>query len=254
MHPSLGYARRPLTCRFGTWVAFLLTMKTQSILAVLVVGLGSGCGAPSTPGANPHDMSAADHATAAGKHDHMATSGDNGRDRCASVRANEVAFDGVCWTQGATSESDAHRKMAADHRAASQALRDAETKACGGVALADRDESPFAHRIDILAVEPVVTTSSKGEAPRAAGATISLRAVPGLTLEYLDHMVACHTARNAAMGFGMDDMAFCPLSVKGASAKVTQGTGALRVEIRGDSDAASTEILRRANALGVSAR
>lgn len=219
------------------------------MLAALAVTLGSACGAPATPGANPHDMSATDHTTAAGAHDHMATSGDNGRDRCASVRANEAALDGVCWTRDASSETDAHRKMAADHRAASQALRDAEAKACVSVALADRDESPFAHRSDVLAVEPLVASST-----HPAGAAITMRPVLGLTVEYLERMVACHAARNAAMGFAMDDMAFCPLSVKGTSAKVTQAASALRVEIRGDDDAAAAEILRRARALAPTTR
>lgn len=229
-------------------------MRTEYVMATFALTFATGCGTPSTPGANPHDMSATDHSAAAGAHDHMATSGDNGRDRCASVRANEAAFDGVCWTQGASSDADAHRRMAADHRAASQVLRDTEARACVGVALADRDESPFAHRSDLLAVEPLVASSSKDAQAHAPGAVVSIRSVPGLTLDYLEHMVACHLARNAAMGFTMDEMAFCPLSVKGASAKVTQNAGTLRVEIRGDGDAAATEILRRANALGSNVR
>jgi len=52
--------------------------------------------------------------------------------------------------------------MAADHRAAAQALRDAEGTSCGGIAESDRDVSPFDHREDITSVTAYETKSPVG--------------------------------------------------------------------------------------------
>ncbi len=148
-------------------------------------------------------------------------------------------------------EAEAHGKMAADHRAASKVLRDAEEKACGNVGTADRDESPFEHRDDLVSVAKLETTAHSGKVttPKLAGASVVVRAVPGLTQEYLQRTLDCHLARNAAMGFAMPGMAFCPLSVKGARASVESAGNGFRVEIRADDPDAAKEVLKRAQAL-----
>lgn len=220
-------------------------MRTISSL-VFTIALLSGC-SPATPGAKPLDMSAKDHAAAAGEHDRAADTA-AGSEACIGGRTVDVAASGACWTRGA---DQAHRKMADDHRAASQALRDSEAKACSGIGPSDRDDSPFSHRDDIVGVEPLVstTTSSRGPTKHVDGASITIRAVPGLTVEYLQRLVSCHLARNASMGFAMDEMSFCPLAVKGASATVASASGAFRVDVRGDGEDAIKEIGRRADAL-----
>lgn len=205
---------------------------------------------PATPGAKPSDMSASDHARAAAEHDRAATFPPAGTETCSGGRVVDPTVSGACWTQG-DDQTEAHRRMAADHRAASAALREAEAKACVGVGPNDRDESPLAHRADLLGVEPLLsrTSSSRGPTAHTDGVTIFIRAVPGLTAEYLQRLVSCHLARNASMGFAMDEMSFCPLAVKGASATVASAAGGFRVDVRGDGDAATKEILLRANAL-----
>ena len=222
-----------------------LLVLHAAVLAVVC----SGC-SPATPGAKPLDMSAKDHTAAAADHDRAADA--NGGERCAGGKA-DPALSGACWTTGA---DQAHRKMADDHRAASQALRDAEAKACGGLGPSDRDESPFAHRDDVVGVEPLVSTitSSKGPTKHVDGASITLRAVPGLTAEYLQRLVSCHLPRNASRGFARDEMSFCPLAVKGASATVASASGGFRVDVRGDGEDAIKEIVRRADALTPHAR
>lgn len=79
-------------------------------------------------------------------------------DRCSPYDQGDF---GGCWTTtNPTSqhldEAKRHQKMAADHRASSQALRDAEARSCAGIAASDRDMSPFAHREDIQSVAPSV--------------------------------------------------------------------------------------------------
>ena len=101
--------------------------------------------------------------------------------------------------------------MAADHRAASQALRDAEGRACAGLSDADRDESPFHHRDDIASVETLSEGSGSRGPAHVVGAIVS-----------------------TALGHEMPEMPYCPLVPKG-SAKVTSvwSAHALTQKLRG---------------------
>lgn len=236
-------------------------MRTLILPAFLSSLLFVACAA-STPGAQPHDMSATAHESAAKEHRAEADSHsadfnpDAGftTERCS--RGNKNA-DGVCWTaiQNPTAthreEAEKHRKMAADHRAASQALRDAEARACVGLADSDRDMSPFEHREDIMAVDPLNggATTGKSAPPRTVGATVTIRAVPGLTAEWLQRVIDCHVARNAALGHAVPEMPTCPLVPKGASAKVSSAGTGFAVAIQSDDPEAAREILRRATLL-----
>lgn len=157
-------------------------------------------------------------------------------------------------TSGHAEDSAKHHQMAADHRAASQALRAAEASACAGLSDADRETSPFDHPGDVAAAEELrspETGATKSAPPKLLGASITVRAVPGLTKEYLQRLVNCHVARNAAMGYSMPEMTSCPLSVKGASATVESAGSAFKVKIQATELGAAQEINRRAKALTV---
>lgn len=227
------------------------------LVGTLLLG---ACGA--TPGARPTDMSAAAHEAEAKQHGeeaagHAAQSAlAELRERCRKGAAR-VGTE-ACWTSIVATTSDhddearRHRQMAADHRAASTALLDAEAGACAGLSEVDRDTSPFDHREDIAGSEPLLSAASSAKGaggPHVVGASVTIRAVPGVTKEYLQRLVDCHTARNASMGFSMPEMASCPLSVKGASATVASAGPAFRVDIRAEDIHAAEEILRRATAL-----
>jgi hypothetical protein len=152
-------------------------------------------------------------------------------------------------------EAAKHRKIAADHRVASATLRTDEQSACAGLPDPDRQTSPFDRLEDIVYVEDVQTrpTMTKGaQRARLEGASITVRAARGLTREYLQRLVTCHLARNASMGFAIPEMARCPLSVKGARAKVDTVGTTFRVEIRGDSNESAEMISRRAKELASS--
>ena len=141
--------------------------------------------------------------------------------------------------------------MAADHRAASQALRDAEARACVGLSDDDRDTSPFAHREDISSVEPLTdnVSSGKGQYARMAGAVITFRAVPGMTAQWLQRVVDCHVARNAALGHDVPEMPYCPLVPKNVAAQVTATSAGFAVAVRSDDVDTAKEVLRRARTL-----
>ena len=63
---------------------------------------------------------------------------------------------------------------------------DAQLSHCVGIAAEDRAVSPFLHTADLAAVAPLQgsATSSRGAAGRLEGATVTIRAVKGLTAEW----------------------------------------------------------------------
>ena len=180
--------------------------------------------ATATPGAQPHEMSAAAHEQQAsdnartGEQHAAEYRPDAGveRSHCTpsggrpGPSGSAVFAEPICWTSVDNptavhvDEAEKHRRHAADHRAASVALREAEGRACGGVSDADRDMSPFEHREDIVAVASLVVPEANARAStpaeRLLGAAVTFRAVPGLTAEWLQRLVDCHLARNAALG------------------------------------------------------
>ena len=232
-----------------------------------------GCAA-STPGAHPHDSSVAQHELNAAVEEKAERVHAASYDADASAPAVECGVTGRsdrdrCWTSTANPtaehrrDAELHRKRAADHRAASLALRDAEGRACAGISESDRDESPFHHTEDITSIEPLSvyvgpSTGSAGPAqyPRSArhleGAVVEFRAVPGMTVEWLQRVVDCHLARNAALGHEVPEMSYCPLVPKGVEATVTSAHGGFAVTMRSPVPAVADEILRRSRALGVS--
>jgi hypothetical protein len=142
--------------------------------------------------------------------------------------------------------------LAAEHRAASQALRDAEARACVGLADADRDMSPFAHREDVASVQPLTVKSAVGKfgsSTRTMGAVVILRAVPGLTAQWLQRVVDCHVARNGALGHDAAEMPDCPLVPNGITANVTPTETGFAVAIQSDDPAVAQEVLRRTQGL-----
>ncbi len=212
----------------------------------LVATLVSSCGAAA--GTNPHDMSATQHEQAGRAHDADA---DASSAECGS--SDDAQGDGACWST-ARRHAGEHRRVAAEHRAASQALRDAEARACVGIGQDDRDTSPFQHREEIMsvtrlveAIPPEYDAATPNE--RVIGATVVFRAVRGMSAEWLQRVVDCHLARNAAVGHDMPEMRECPLVPAGASARVRSTGDGFAVEIRGESDATAAEILRRAQSL-----
>lgn len=236
-------------------------MRTPGLfLAFSAVTIFAACA--STPGAQPHDASVAHHDAMATAADQSASAhaakydptAQTGGERCSY---GIVAGTPMCFTSTVNPtaehriEADKYRKIAAEHRAASQALRDAEARACAGLADRDRDMSPFAHREDIASVEPLVvgTVSSKAQYQRTEGAIVTFRALPGMTAAWLQRIVDCHIARNAALGHDVPEMAYCPLVPNHLSANVAETRGGFAVSIRSDDSTTAAEILKRANAL-----
>lgn len=242
------------------------TMSFRGGLAVsFTVALALGaCG--HAAGTGPHEMSAAAHQAAA-EHEHEqgtahseeydATSREK-RKRCAPALATNQSR--VCWNEyvNPTSEHEAtsqrRRELAAQHRAASQALISAEDAACAGLEGDDRDVSPFAHAGDIARVQQLkaeMVRQGGPESGRDVGATVTFRAVPGLTAPWLQRIIDCHLARNAALGHALAsrEMPHCPLTLTGVRATAREAGSGFAVEVRSDDPPTAAEIWRRAQRL-----
>lgn len=237
-----------------------MSRSAVSVCALAAVGLALGCAGR---GRVVHDVTPEVHEAVAAQEERAASAqealydptAEEARARCRSYgRAGGV----VCWTSVVNPtekhlrEAAEHRKQAAEHRAAARALRDAEGSSCAGVGGDDRDMSPFYHREDVVRVEPITTGAPPdGGAALVKGAAVVFRAVPGLTVEWLQRVVDCHIARNSAMGDEATYMPYCPLALKGVTATVSPAEGGIAVEIRAEDPEAANEVLRRAEQLVV---
>lgn len=244
----------------------LLAIVASASLLALTCGTA-------TPGAKPHEMSAAAHQREAEQHAGLAEQHggeyrpDAGveRLRCTAPGGrpgpygSAIIAEPICWTSvdnpttAHLDEADKHRRHAADHRAASAALREAEARSCIGVSEADRDMSPFEHREDVVSVQPLVLSEADARArtpaERQLGALVKFRPVPGLTVEWLQRVVNCHLARNAALGHVVPEMPNCPLVPRGVEAQVSAAGDGLAVAIRADHPAVAREVLARTERL-----
>lgn len=248
-------------------------MRLHLVSLVLLPGALVAACAGKTPGAEPHDMSAAAHEREVGEHAGAGEQHANKYDPKADIQRtwctpppgatrpglNATAVEGICWdsvqnpTESHLYEAQAHKRHAADHRAASVALRDAEARACTGIAAADRDMSPFAHKGDIVSVAPLVLPEvdarAKTPAERLLGASIKFRAVPGLSAEWLQRVIDCHLARNAALGHAVPDMPDCPLVPAGVQARVSAAGDGFEVAVRANHPTVAREVVARAQRL-----
>lgn len=220
-----------------------------------------GC-ARATPGAEPHDMGATHHEAAAQAElaeasAHAAEQASAGPVEVGTCigrpkRANEVAGE-ACWSS-LRNPSDAHRRaaeehkrQAADHRAASAALRDAEGRACTGLADEDRDMSPFEHAEDIRSV--MALREPNDASGKLVGAVITFVPVPGMDPAWLQRVIDCHLARNASLGHVVPEMPSCPLVPNHVTATVAMAGDAVMVTVRSDDPASAKEVLSRAERL-----
>lgn len=145
-----------------------------------------GCAQPAPP------LSAEAHEEAAGDEDVLAAADDNAleadeeRGCGGSMGPPGMTLIGPCWTvqvdarENHRRDADAHRLAAAAHREAADTLREAESRSCSGLSDEDRDESPFAHRADVLSVTPLLEiAATPGDRDGARGPPSSCGRSPG---------------------------------------------------------------------------
>lgn len=230
-------------------------MNQNSIVtSTLITLIAAGCA--SSTGTKPHDMSVMQHEQAATTED-QATGQHAEQYNPDATTKTERCGRGACWTSVSNptdqhkSDSEQHEKLAAEHRAAAQALRDVEAKECAGLDESDIATSPFYHREDIAEVSRVSRTVQRGRqtATEEVGGRVVFRAVPGMTAEWLQRLVDCHLARAAAVGHSMPEMPYCPLVPKGVKATAVSVGDGFAVEMTSDDPASDAEVWRRVQAL-----
>lgn len=233
---------------------------SHRIAALVAVCGAAACAAPAATSIPPNHQSASAEDRAAGEHERAAAvlerqaASAPGDVRCGPMVSGEPAD--ICWSSPRESSASAHdllrateqRQAAAEHRRVSATLRDAETRACGGIAEADIADSPFAHKADIVQVEVIQGSFADGTV-RPVGARVRFHQIEHLSGAALQHLIDCHIARNDAMGHDVPEMSYCPLVPRGAWATVEVIPHGYIVEIRSDDAAGAREIARRATAL-----
>lgn len=220
-------------------------MKTRSIEVLAVAILGLGC---ASAGTHPHDMSAAGHEAAARtEHERAEQASARALRGCPGYDSAEACHPGWTGFQSPTKrhleEARTSRRLAEKHRASSNALRDAEARACQSIPDAERDTSPFFHVEDIVSIEHIPVDVGQNV---LSGRRVVFRALPGMTKEWLQRLMDCHVARNAAFGYGHGhDLAYCPLAVKAVTARVTDHPLGWSIDLRPDSQEAAHELRRK---------
>lgn len=220
-----------------------VTVRFLSALAVAAAGC-VGCASTISPGG----MSVAQHEAVAKADDEEANS------KLCAV-SPDAANNGPCW--GAESEQTKRevvelRHKAAEHRNAAAVLK-AEHEACNGVSEADRVQSPFSHREDIVSVQPLIEYLPDG-GTRQAGAVIEFRKVPRLTTEVFQKILDCHLARDAAFGFDAHELEYCPLNVnplefQKLTATVAERPNRFVVRLDAENEEVAKKVLARAQRL-----
>jgi len=238
----------------------MIYAKHISTLLTLV-GVCSGCA--SSQGTKPHDMSTTQHETAAAQESSASNlhSAQYAPDATAQVEPCDVGSEalrgGACWsstinpTEQLRADAQKHERLARQHRAAAQALRDVENTVCSGLSENDRVTSPFFHREDISSVSQAEVSVSDGleSHQQFAGGRAVFRAVPGMTAEWLQRLVNCHLARAASVGFDMPEMSYCPLVLKSTSATASSAGDGFAIAVTSEDPSTAAEIWRRMQAL-----
>jgi len=236
-------------------------MRAPVVLTLTAVLLAA-CGKPEPEsphmGAGKHDDKARSEERAAAAHLNSSDDPLVVGERC--LPSNLTANDPIgCWTAFRApggpagrdrDEAREHLRLAQAHRAASQALRDAEARACAGLPERDRAISPFWHRADIAATTPLYEPTTAPDTPgRPQGAIVTLRPIPGMTLAYLQRVVDCQIARADALGHRVPEAAFCPLVPKDVMATVKPDADGFSIVITSKDPDSAREIMKRAEAL-----
>jgi hypothetical protein len=154
-----------------------------------------------------------------------------------------------CWsaevggTRAHVRAAERERHEAARHRAVARALERAEQESCASIAPAERDHTPFWHRADILAVEPLVEDGS------VHGTRVVFRRVPALTTDWMSAALRCQRARSASLGWDPRYMGYDPSLLDGTQVAVRDDDRGILVEIRAHDPDVAAVVEGRARAL-----
>lgn len=149
----------------------------------------------------------------------------------------------ACWgpsDDGYRAAIEEHLQLLVVRRKAAQQLNEATERACAGLSDFDRDVSPFAHRSDIVKVEPLEADD------RLAGARVYFRRVAGLSTVKLRQIVDCHIAQAEELDHRVPEESFCPLNLPEVRAVVRDAPQGYSIDVTSTDREAAVEVLNRA--------
>jgi hypothetical protein len=115
------------------------------------------------------------------------------------------------------------------------------TGACALVPEAEQDACPL-QRTPVLGTRQLVKPlDPKGNLLAPAGAVVYVLASPGITPEWLGHLVECYQSRKVSEGNALQARETCPLAEPGASYSIAATQNGFAVAIR----SAHTEAAKR---------
>jgi len=155
---------------------------------------------------------------------------------CASTPRSELAAPSHGETQRAdlaAAQSDVYPT-----RAASGAVE----RACIAVPVSERSLCPVERSPVLGARELRVPLDPKGHSSGPAGAVVYMSAAPGLTAEWLSHLIDCYQAQTAEFGAAPPASESCPLTGAEVSCSVEPTHSGFAVSIRSPHWAAAHHI------------
>jgi hypothetical protein len=155
---------------------------------------------------------------------------------CASAPRSELARPSQGETQRAdvgTAQSDVYPKHAASGAIA---------RACIAIPVSERGLCPVARSAVLGARELRVPLDPKGHSSGPAGAVVYMSAAPGLTVEWLSHLIECYQAQTAESGAATATSESCPLTGTEVSYSVEPSHSGFAVSIRSPHWAAAHHI------------
>jgi len=120
---------------------------------------------------------------------------------------------------------------------------DAEAdQACASIPAAEQNVCPVQRTTVLGARELRTPLDPKGYLTSSAGAVVYLLAAPGLTSEWLGHLVECYQARTAEAGNALQARESCPLAEPESSYAISSTRNGFAVSIRSPHSEAAKRI------------
>lgn len=126
------------------------------------------------------------------------------------------------------------------------------TGACALIPEAEQNVCPLQHTVVRGTRELKAPIDAKGYVFAPAGAVVYMVAAPGLTQEWLGHLVECYQAKTAMAGNALQARESCPLAEPGSSYSVSSTGDGFAVSVRSSDHEAAERIIAASERLAPS--
>jgi hypothetical protein len=120
---------------------------------------------------------------------------------------------------------------------------------CALIPEAEQNVCPLQHTAVLGARELKAPIDSKGYVFAPAGAVVYMVAAPGLTREWLGHLVECYQAKTAMAGNALQARESCPLAEPGSSYSISSTGDGFAISLRSSDPDAAKRIIEASERL-----